>query len=127
MTKYQEFVYIHTTVTIDDPPMNRTVCRDSEVTINCGYNWVESPVTWIINGTSYNQSDIMNNPSYQHYNLNRPSIYSLQVYTINGTTTFQCMIHPELNPNVTSTQGIVTVIGMCGINCSVHICTYAYE
>ena len=100
---------IYTIVTIDDPPINKTVCRESDVTISCGYNWVVSPATWIINGTSFNQSDldIMNNPSYEQNNVNRPSVYSLQVYSINDTTAFQCIIHA--NPDVTSVQGIVTV------------------
>ena len=94
--------------------MNKTVCRGSDVEISCGNNWVESNVTWIINGISFNPSDIMNNPSYQQNNVMTPSDYSLQVYSINDTTTFQCMIHPELNPDVTSTQGIITVIGTWG-------------
>ena len=94
--------------------MNKTVCRYSDVEISCGYNWFELNVTWIINGTSFNQSDIMNNPSYQQNNVMTPSRYSLQVYSINDTTTFQCMIHPEPIPDVTSTQGIITVIGTWG-------------
>ena len=108
---------IYTIATIDDPPMNMTICRGSDVTINCGYGDFISFVTWIINGTSFNQSDIMNNPSYQQHNLNRPSKYSLEVYSITGTTTFQCIIHSD--PAVTSTEGIVTVIGMWTAICSV--------
>ena len=104
-------MYIYYTIaTIDDPPMNITSCKDMDVTVNCGYSSFVSPVTWIINGTSFNQSYIMNNPSYQQRNLNRPSRYSLAVYSITGTTTFQCIIHSY--PDVTSTEGIVTVIGM---------------
>ena len=119
---------IYTIAIIDDPPMNRTVCKDRDVTINCGYGNFVSPVTWIINGTSFNQSDIMNNPSYQQHNLNRPSRYSLEVYSINGTTTFQCIIHSD--PAVTSTEGTITVIGMspyvyCNLFCNVlGVCTY---
>ena len=115
MTTYQESIYKYTIVTIDDPPVNKTVCRGSDVEISCGYNWVESNVTWIINGVSFNQSDITNNSSYEQNDVMTPSKYSLQVYSINGTTTFQCMIHPEPNPephpDVTSTEGIITVIG----------------
>ena len=107
--------------TIDDPPINKTVCRSSDVTIDCGYNWFVLPVTWIINGTSFTQSAIMNNPSYQQNNLNRSSSYSLNVHSINDTTTFQCIVHSD--PDVTCTQGIVTVIGMCGTICSVHALT----
>ena len=106
---YHFCIYIYAIATIDDPPVNKTVCRDSDVTISCGYSWFVTPVTWIINGTSFTQSAILNNPSYQQNNLNRPSSYSLDVYSINDTTTFQCIVHSD--PDVTSTQGIVTVIG----------------
>ena len=101
---------IYTIATIDDPPMNTKVCRDSDVTINCGYGNLLLRVTWIINGTLFTQSDIMNSLSYQENNINTPSRYSLEVYSINGNTTFQCVIHSD--PNVTSTEGIVTVTGM---------------
>ena len=90
--------------------MNMTICKDRDVTINCGYDDFVSPVTWIINGTSFNQSDIMNNPSYQEINLKRPSEYSLLVYSITVTTTFQCIIHSD--PAFASTEGVITVIGM---------------
>ena len=95
--------------TIDDPPMNDTVCRGIDVTISCGYSGFISPVTWIINGTSFDQSDIMNSPSYHQSNINRPSDYSLAVFSISDTTTFQCIIHSD--SDVSSAQGIVTVIG----------------
>ena len=113
-------MYMYTITGISHPPMNRTVCRGSDVTINCGYNWVISNITWIINGTSFNNSTIMDNPSFQQNNHNEPSSYSLEVYSINGTTTFQCIVHS--NPNVTSTEGIVTVIGMW-----VYFVLYTYE
>ena len=103
-------MYMYTITAISHPPMDRTVCRGSDVTISCAYNWVALNVTWIINGTSFNQSAIMDSPSYQQNNRNQPSSYSLKVYSINDTTTFQCIIHS--NSNVTSTVGIVTVIGM---------------
>ena len=95
--------------TIDDPPMNDTVCRDSNVIISCGYSGFTSPVTWIINGTLFDQSNITNNPSYHQNNINRPSDYSLDVFSISDTTTFQCIIHSD--SDVSSAQGIVTVIG----------------
>ena len=95
--------------TIDDPPMNDTVCRGNNVIIRCGYSGFTYPVTWIINGTSFDQSDIMNNPSYRQNNVMTPSDYSLEVYSISDTTTFQCIIHSD--SNVSSAQGIVTVIG----------------
>ena len=97
--------------------MNKTSCKGRGVIINCGYGNLVSPVTWIINGTSLNQSDIMNNPSYKQRNLERPSMYSLEVFSITGTTTFQCIIHSDTA--VTSTEGIITVIGMWVTICSV--------
>ena len=59
----------------------------------------------------------MNSSSYQHNNLDMPEHYSLRVYSINGTTAFQCMI--DLDPNATSTEGIVTVNGMWDTFCYV--------
>ena len=109
----------YTIATIDDPPMNMIICKDGDVTVNCGYGDFISPVTWIINGTSFNQSDIMNNPSYQQNNINRPSKYSLEVFSITGTTSFQCIIHSD--PDVNSTEGIVTVIGMWVIICTIFL------
>ena len=114
-------MYIYTIATIIEPPGNTTVCSGNDVIINCEYDYhLVSSVTWIINGTSFNQSVIMNSPSYQHTNLDVPKSYSLRVYSINGTTTFQCMIASD--PAVTSTQGIVTVIGMWDAICCVF-CT----
>ena len=48
------------------PPENVTVCRGSDVTISCGHvTAMAKPVTWIINGTSFNQQEIVNSPLYQ--------------------------------------------------------------
>ena len=38
------------------PPENTTVCRGSDVIISCGHMIAPArPVTWIINGTSFDQ------------------------------------------------------------------------
>ena len=114
------YTSINAIATIIVPPGNTTVCRGSGVIIDCEYDYhLISSVTWIINGSSFNQSAIVNSPSYQHINLDMPGRYSLRVYSINGTTTFQCMIASD--PDVTSTQGIVTVIGMWDAICYVHV------
>ena len=93
------------------PPENTTVCRGSDVTISCGYMITPPrPVTWIINGTSFDQEVIHNSPSYQQNNNTTPIANSLTVFSINGTTTFQCVVLST--PNTTSTRGTVTVTGM---------------
>ena len=103
-------VYLHL-VAITRPPENTTACKGNNVTISCGYWWPTTlPVTWIINGTSFTEDEVMNSPLYQ---LNNPTStmtmmnLSLTVFSINGTTTFQCMVHSITN--VTSTLGTVTV------------------
>ena len=128
---YQDLMYylciicIYTIATIIKPPGNTTVCSGRDVVINCEYDYhLISSVTWIINGTSFSESAIVNNPSYQHINLDIPKSYLLRVYSINGTTTFQCMIASD--PAVTSTQGIVTVNGMWDAIFYVF-CTYKCE
>ena len=98
-------------MTIIRPPKNKTISRGSDVTIKCGYSGATVlPVTWIINGTSFTQSKVANNPFYQLNNAASPKIVSLTVFSINGTTTFQCIVHSALN--TTSTHATVTVLGM---------------
>ena len=90
------------------PPENTTVSRGSNVTISCGYQWSTFlPVTWIINGTSFTQQEIVYSPLYQLNNPTSPMTLSLTVLSINYTTTFQCIVHST--PNTTSTLGTVTV------------------
>ena len=101
----------HSVVTISMPPENTTVCRGSDVTISCGYLWASAlTVTWIINGTSFDQSAIENSPLYQLNNPITPSTISLTLFSINDITTVQCIVHST--PNATSTLGKISLIGM---------------
>ena len=101
-------------MTIVIPPENRTVNRGADVTINCGYvtGGTALPVTWIINGRSFTQQEIDNSPLYRLNNPTSPTTLSLTVFSINGTTTFQCVVLSS--PVTTSTQGTISVIGMYG-------------
>ena len=79
------------------------------MTISCGYLTATAlPVTWIINGTSFTLQEIVNSPLYQLNNLISPPTVSLTVFSINGTTTFQCIVQSTPN-TITSTRGTVTV------------------
>ena len=100
--------YVFLIVTIATPPENTTVLRGSDVTISCGYiTATVLPVTWIINGASFTQEEIVNSPLYQLNNPLSPPIFSLTVFSINDTTTFQCIVLSA--PNTTSTRGTVIV------------------
>ena len=100
-------------VTIFKPPENTTFCRGHEVIISCHYMCAATlPVTWMINGTSFNQSAIMNSPLYQLNNPTTPMSYSLTVSSVDYPTTFQCVIHST--PNTISTRGtVIMYTGMC--------------
>ena len=99
-------------------PENTTACRGSNVIISCGYVRATAlPVTWMINGTSFDEETLENSPLYQLNNPGHPSLYSLTVFSINGTTTFQCIVYST--SRITSTLGTVTVIGVY-----IHIYTY---
>ena len=88
------------------------------MTISCGHVVAMArPVTWIINGTSFDQEELHNSPLYRQNNNTTPIGNSLTVFSINGTTTFQCVVLST--PNTTSTRGRVTVIGMY-----IRTCTY---
>ena len=96
-------IFVHFVVTISWPPQTITVCRGSDVTIRCGYRSIRAlPVTWIINGTSFEQSAIVNNPLYQLNNPSTSNTFSLTVFSINHTTTFQCIVHST--PNTTTSR-----------------------
>ena len=95
-------------VIITTPPENTTVYRGSDVTISCGYiSATALPVTWIINETSFTHQEIQNSPLYQQSDPFSRMTYSLTVFSINGTTTFQCIVLST--PITTSTRGTVTV------------------
>ena len=109
-------------------PENTTTCRGSNVTISCGYvSGTALPVTWMVNGSSFDEETLMNSPLYQVNNPKSPSFYSLTVFSINGNTTFRCIINSTSSP--TSTVGTVTVIGayihtvhtiMYAVICCIH-------
>ena len=99
---------VHSVVSFINPPENITVCRGSDVVVHYGYMWSTLlPVTWIINGTSFTQQEIVDSPLYQLNNARIHSTISLTVFAINHTTTFQCIVHST--PNTTSRFGAVTV------------------
>ena len=80
------------------------------MTISCGHvTTFALPVTWIINGTSVTQDEIHFSPLYQQNSQTTSTANSLTVFSINGTTTFQCVVLST--PTTTSTPGTVTVIG----------------
>ena len=100
---------VHSVVSFMNAPDSITVCRGSDVMVHCGYQWATVlPVTWIINGTSFTQQEVVGSPLYQLNNPASPTHYSLTVFSINNTTTFQCIVHSTPN-TTTSTLGTVTV------------------
>ena len=110
---YDTYIW-YPVVTISRSPKDTTICRSGDnVTINCGYHCVSEvfPITWIINGTSFNESTIKNYPLLYKLNNPNPRTTSLTAFSIHGTTTFQCIIHST--PTTTSTIGTVTVGGEC--------------
>ena len=85
----------------------------------CGYAWsTQLPITWIINGSIFDKSAIQNSPLYQLNNLGTPNRVSLTVFSINGTTTFQCVVHSTSNTTTNSKRGTLTVTN------GVYICMY---
>ena len=113
------------------PPENIKVYRNSNVTIRCGYQWFRAlPVTWIINGTSFTQQEIVDSPLYQLNNPTTPRKGSLTVFSINGTTTFQCIVHST--PSITSPRATVTLFGRYihieyYVVILLYICRYKYD
>ena len=127
---------VYFVVIISTPPENTTACRGSNVTISCKYlSGPALPVTWIINGTSFDEASLMNSPLYQLNDPTTPLLYTLTVFYINHTTTFQCVVHAtnrDMRPtNIPSTLGTVTVIGMYLHFHSSYVacftCTYNYS
>ena len=88
---------------------NTTDCIGDDVTIICGYQCTTAlPVTWIINGTLFTEKQLVDSPYYQLNNPTSPSTHSLTVFSINGNTTFQCVIHSTTSVN--SMHGTVNVV-----------------
>ena len=105
---YNKLILCIFLVIITTPPENTTVCGGSDVTISCGYGSATVlPVTWIINGTSFTPEQVVNSPLYQLNNPFSPPTLSLTVFSINSTTTFQCIV--QSTPVTTSTHAIVIV------------------
>ena len=114
------YSFKHFVVTIVVPPENVTVSRGSNVTISCGYGSASAlPVTWIINGTSFTQREVVDSPLYQLNDPHSPRTVSLIVFSINHTTAFQCIVHSTTD--VTSTLGTVKVTTG---KCVASICCY---
>ena len=113
---------VHSIVNIIKPPESITVCSGSDVKVHCGYMWsTQLSVTWIINGTMFDRLAIQDSPLYRLNNPGTPISVSLTVFSINATTTFQCMVHSTPN-TTTSRRGTVTVTtGMY-----VHIIMHRY-
>ena len=107
-------------VIITTPPENRTVLRGSDVTISCGYGSATAlTITWIINGISFNQQEIVNSPLYRLNFATSPMLTSLTVFSINGTTTFQCVVQ-----STTSTRGIIIVFGTYVCSMCMYYCRF---
>ena len=104
------------------------VTKGSNVTISCGHVIASPrPVTWIINGTSFDQEYIFFSQIYQQNRQAAPTENSLTVFSINHTATFQCVIH--LNPTTTSTLGTISVFGMyvyIRMHTYIHTCIRMY-
>ena len=96
-------MYVYAIVTYKSS--SKTVCRGNDVIISCGYQSITSLVTWTINGTSYSQSAKVNSPSYRLNNPTDPLHYTLTVFSINYTTTFQCI---RIDSSSSSTDFTIT-------------------
>ena len=100
-------LYVFIVVVITRPPENTTVCRGSEVIVSCGHNsTTEFNTIWSINGSGFS-SIAENDPLY------RASNQTLIIFSIDSTTTFQCLVQILLSSPIilSSTLGIVTVVG----------------
>ena len=123
-------LYILVEVNFTAPPQNITVTRGSNVIISCGHVIARPiPVSWIINGTSFSQEQILFSPLYQQNGQTNPIDNSLTVFSVNYTTTFQCVV--QSTPNTTSTLGTLTVIGETlythhTTDVCMRICTYMH-
>ena len=115
---------VHPVVTFIAPPENITVCRGNDVNISCGYLWRRGlPTKWIINGTMFSQQELMDSPLYHLNNPTSPMTYSLTLFSISSSTTFQCVVHST--PTTTSSLGTVTVNGMY-VRLNQYVCAHTH-
>jgi len=102
-------------VTIISQLEDTTVCRGSNVTINCGYQSdTVLPIRWVENKTTIINT---NKAEYQLNNASIPNATSLTVFYISYTTTFFCKVNQTDGHEVASDMATVTVIGM-------YVCIY---
>ena len=117
---------LYSVARIIKPPENVTVCEGAWAVMRCGYQSdARLPVTWIIDGVSYNEREIESDFSYQLGNKSNPMSYGLAIFFLNFTTTVQCSI---CSPPKYSTLGTITVVhGKC-LTCIVclYICAYTH-
>ena len=97
-----------------------TVCRGSDVTINCDYQLLQgattSRVTWRINGTLYK---ISTNPTDPWHD-------SLTIFSINYFTTVQCM-RVDSSSSVTQSTDITEIVTVTtGTYVAMYIRSYVY-
>ena len=98
---------IVTIVALTRPPEDTTVCRGSDVIINCGHNSTDYfEIIWSFNGSAF--SSIVNGQMYQTINQ------TLTIFSINYATTVRCAVLIVVSPPIvlTSGTGTVTVVGM---------------
>ena len=98
-----KFMCIFIVVVITRPPEDTTVCRGSDVIINCGHNSTDRfDTVWSFNGSSF--SLIVNGQVYRAINQ------TLIIFSINYTTTVQCAVHIRVSPPILLTSGTATVM-----------------
>ena len=103
-------------VVITRPPEDTTVCRGSDVIIHCGHNSTDTFDTiWGFNGST--PISVVNSQMF------RQSNQTLTIFSINYTTTVQCVVHIRVSSIIlTSGTATVTVVGMYK-----YICDWACE
>ena len=114
------YICVYPVEYIINQPKDTTVCRGSDVTINCGYQSdTVIPMRWVENRTTIINT---NKAGYQLNNVSIPRATSLTVFSISYTTTFYCTVRPRRNI-LASRVATVTVIGMYVHMCKL-VCTH---
>ena len=117
---------VYVTVTFTSSSKNLTVCRGHNLTIECsGHRSTTSVVTWTINGTLYSESAAVNNPLYQRSNPTDSLLYSLKVFSMNHTTTFQCILYLCSTTGATVFRGTNKITVTTGTYVHSHVYTVA--